>query len=380
MSGGLRFLFFVNGEGRGHLAQAAAVAELLAEAGHTVTGVWIGSGAEAEPDGRGAGASSRPTSAAFEGSFGVAPRRFPGLRLTTGADRARISRLSTLSYNAARIPRYWGAIRTLRRAVEHDRPDVVVNFWDAVGGSALAGRLPPGLRVIAIGSLHYLLGRTDVPPPRASAAELAGFHALNRIAAPRGALRIALSLRPLPDHTDARGAITRVLPPLLRRAVVDAEPARGAHLMVYLLHDGMAEEVARWHAARPEVPVHLFWDRSGAAERTELRPNLVCHRLSDTLFLDLLRGCRGLATTAGFQAVAEARWLGKPVMVMPTPGHVEQRFNAQETVTSGTGIAADRFDPDALLRHCAERGPDDGAFRAWVREGRARMLRLLEGG
>ena len=85
MSRRLRFLFFVNGEGRGHLAQAAAVAELLAEAGHALIGVHVGEGGEDGPTLR------------FGDSLGVEPKRFPGLRLTTGADRAAISRLATLT-------------------------------------------------------------------------------------------------------------------------------------------------------------------------------------------------------------------------------------------------------------------------------------------
>jgi uncharacterized protein (TIGR00661 family) len=64
--------------------------------------------------------------------------------------------------------------------------------------------------------------------------------------------------------------------------------------------------------------------------RTELRPRLTFHRISDRLFLDLMRGCRGLVTTAGFQAVAEAMWLGKPVLMVPTGGHSEQRWNASK--------------------------------------------------
>src|SRR5262249_47285758 len=151
------------------------------------------------------------------------------------------------------------------------------------------------------------------------------------------------------DGPGPQGEATRVVPPLLRRAVRVSQPADGDHVLVYLLHDGFADALARWHATRPETRVEVFWGRSGAPERVELRPNLVCRRISDDGFLDALRSCRALVTTAGFQAVAEARWLGKPVMVIPTPGHVEQRWNAQETARSGSGIVAEGFDLDPLL-------------------------------
>ena len=365
-TGGLRVLFVVNGEGRGHLAQAIAVGEVLGEAGHTVAGVFVGEGAPGSvPD-------------LFAPGFGVAPVPFPSLRLMPAASRDRISRFTTLSYNASRAARYWESIRRLRTAIERERPDLVINFWDHLGGVASGSGAALSTRVLALSSLHYLLGHPAVRAPSGSAAELAAFRFLNRLAAPPGVPRVALSLRPLADFTDVRGVTTRVVPPILRRAVLDAEPTQGDHLLVYLLHDGLADELARWHATRPDELVHVFWDRPGAPERMELRPNLICHRFSDRLFLELMLSCRGVVMTAGFQAVAEARWLGKPVMVVPTPGHIEQRWNAQEVVASGAGIMTERFDPTALLEYLPRHRPEPEAYRSWVRGGRRRLLGLIE--
>ena len=364
---GLRVFFVVNGEGRGHLAQALAVSELLEEAGHTLCGVWVGEGTPGSvPD-------------LFRKGFAVPLTSFPSLRLMPGASRTGISTFATVSHNALRVPRYWGSVRRLRQAIETERPDLVVNFWDHLGGIAFAAGAPTGTRMLAISSLHYLFDHPDVPPPPGGAAEVGVFRLLNRLTAPRGVPRVALSLRPLANATDARGTTTRVLPPVLRRAVLDAQPTPGEHLLVYLLHDGLVGELRRWHETRPDTVVHVFWDRPGAPERMELRPNLSCHRLSEALFLEHLRSCRAIVTTAGFQAVAEARWLGKPMMVIPTPGHVEQRWNARETAASGAGITGDRFDPSALLDHLPERPADTAAYRSWVLEGRKRLLDLIEG-
>ncbi len=363
---GLRVLFVVNGEGRGHLAQALAVSELIEEAGHTLCGIWVGEGAPGSvPD-------------LFRKGFAVPPTSFPSLRLMPGRARKSISRFATLSHNALRAPRYWGAIRHLHAAMKRERPDLVVNFWDHLGGVAFASGAPAGTRMLAISSLHYLFDHPDVPPPPAGGAELGMFRLLNRLTAPPGVPRVALSLRPLADATDVLGRVTWVLPPVLRGAVLDAEPEEGEHLLVYLLHHGLADDLARWHETRPDTLVHVFWDRPGAPERSELRPNLICHRLSDALFLDLMRSCRAIVTTAGFQAVAEARWLGKPVMVIPTRGHIEQRWNAQETAASGAGIVGDRFDPTALLDYLPTHRADTAAYRAWVLEGRRRLLGLIE--
>lgn len=367
MTGGLRVLFVVNGEGRGHLSQALALGELLLEAGHRVVGVMVGEHTHGSIPGF------------FQAGFGVDPVPFAGPRLVPDARLRSISRVNTFTHNVVRIPRYGRALARLRGEIRRLRPDLILNFYDLLGGLAFRGGDVPAVRMISLSSLHYLADHEHAGPPEATWIERAMLRFLNRMTAPAGATRVALSFRPLDEEEAPPETRPRILPPILRRAVLEAEPTSGEHLLVYLLHAGHARELARWHEAHPDVVVHGFWDRRGAAERTEVRPRLTFHRISDSLFLDLMRGCRGLVTTAGFQAVAEAMWLGKPALMVPTGGHSEQRWNAREAVAAGAGITADRFDPGALLAHAEARSPRPGGYREWVLDGRKRWLRLLEG-
>jgi hypothetical protein len=160
--------------------------------------------------------------------------------------------------------------------------------------------------------------------------------------------------------------------------VLDTEPTEGSHFLVYLLHWGHADDLALWHDAHPDVVTHVFWDRPGGPDPMQLRPNLICHQLSETRFLELMRGCRAVVTTAGFQAVAEALWLGKPVMVVPTGGHAEQHLNAQEAVAAGAGIMSTSFDLSHLLEYLPRHRHGTEAYRSWVLGGRARLLAVLE--
>lgn len=364
---GLRVLFVVNGEGRGHLSQALALGELLLEGGHRVVGVLVGEHTH----------GSIPPF--FGTGFGVETVSFPGPRLVPGLRHRSISRVATFTHNVVRIPRFVRSFERLRAAIRETRPDVVVNFYDMLGGLAFAADVPPGVRMISLSSLHYLADHPVAEPPKATPIERVMLRSLNRLTAPAGATRVALSLRPLDELASPAATRPFVLPPILRRAVLDASPTSGDHLLVYLLHHGHAAELARWHEAHPEVVVHGFWDRPGAPERTELRRGLVFHRISDGLFLDLMRGCRGLVTTAGFQAVAEAMWLGKPVLMVPTGGHSEQRWNAREAVLAGAGMSGTRFDLTPFLDYVPAHRPVSSAYRAWVMEGRRRWLRLIEG-
>lgn len=50
-------------------------------------------------------------------------------------------------------------------------------------------------------------------------------------------------------------------------------------------------------------------------------------------------GCKAYLTTAGFESVCEALYLGKPVLMVPV--HVEQECNAWDAQKVGAGVRAD---------------------------------------
>jgi len=358
----LRVLFMVQGEGRGHLSQALALRELLAGAGHRVVGLLVG------------GSERRPLPDYFARGMGLDPLSFPSPVTLPGRDRSGVSMSSTVAYNLRRLGAYREALARIRKAIFDAAPDLVVNFYDPLGGVAMKAPALRHIPLFAVGH-QYLLGHAGAPRPPLRPLQLLPFHVINRLSAPPGTLRLALSFRELPDGPTHH---TRVIPPLLRSSVLNAEPTGGDHILVYVLNDGYADAIARWHEGNTHIPIHGFWDRPGAPEEEEIRPNLVFHRLSDTRFLELMRSCRGYVGTAGFEAVAEALWLGKPVMVVPTGKQVEQAWNGREAEAAGAGIARDTFDLTPFLEYLPRHRDPSQVYRAWVRKGHDRILTLLE--
>jgi uncharacterized protein (TIGR00661 family) len=188
--------------------------------------------------------------------------------------------------------------------------------------------------------------------------------------------RLALSLYPAPDRpTDD----LVVLPPLLRSALFRQPTERTAPFyLVYILNSGYAEEVVRWHEQNPDVRLHCFWDRPGAAPVEHHDDTLTFHQLDDEKFLALMARCRGVVSTAGFESVAEAMYLGKPVQVVPVEGHFEQLCNAFDTVRAQAGIRSSTFDIDRLQNFRARYTLDVAGFRQWVQQSRTRFLREIE--
>ena len=83
--------------------------------------------------------------------------------------------------------------------------------------------------------------------------------------------------------------------------------------------------------------------------------------------------------SAGFESVCEALYLGKPALVVPTEGQLEQKLNAWDADRSHAARAGSYADLDDFWSDprapTAERV---ASFRAWVARGPERFVDVLE--
>ncbi len=119
-------------------------------------------------------------------------------------------------------------------------------------------------------------------------------------------------------------------------------------------------------------------DRPDAPPSLQVEPGLTFHRLHGRRFLEFMSRCRGYAGTAGFEAVCEAAYLGRPALVVPTAGHVEQLFNAVDAERAGLARWEWSFDLDLLLEARPPAPERTATFRRWVRSAPERIVRLIE--
>ena len=79
--------------------------------------------------------------------------------------------------------------------------------------------------------------------------------------------------------------------------------------------------------------------------------------------------CKGLVTTAGFESICEAMYLGKPVLMVPVRGQYEQSCNAIDAVKAGAGIQCDRFNISRLLEFIPRYESRVNEFEVWYEQG-----------
>lgn len=354
----MKFLFIVQGEGRGHLTQAITLEEMLRRNGHEVVEVLVGK------------SSSRTLPGFFNRNIQSPVKRFISPNFLPTADNKRVNLKKSLAHNLMRVPEYFRSMCYINQRIKATGAEVVINFYELLTGLTYA-LFRPSVPYLCVGH-QYLFLHQEFEFPQQSATELAMLRFFTRMTSLRAKKRMALSFRRMP--ADARNNIA-VVPPLLRREVASIKPQTGDYIHGYMVNSGFSDSVKEFHEAHPEVPLHFFWDKANTEETTEVDDTLTFHQLDDVKFLTYMAGCRAYASTAGFESICEAMFLGKPVLMVPA--HIEQDCNAYDAMRAGAGIVNDSFALESLLR-CADEHHPNRDFYYWARSSERRFINELE--
>lgn len=89
-----------------------------------------------------------------------------------------------------------------------------------------------------------------------------------------------------------------------------------------------------------------------------------------------MAGCMAYASTAGFESICEAMYLGKPLMMVPS--HIEQKCNAFDATKFSAAIESDKFDLSVLLNFSQNGFVPDEGFPQWALSAGDIIIRELE--
>lgn len=357
----MRFLFTVQGEGRGHYTQALSLATVLRKHGHEVVAVLIGK------------SDSRQTPAFFINKIEAPIFEFDSPSFTSFYKQKRPNILISMANNFSRPVVFKDSLRFIKQKIEELRPDKVINFYEMITGMAYGiNRFDKkmGIEMIALAHQYVLLN----PHYKTTAEQDVKFYflrMLSKITSTRASKILALSFRDMPG-AKAKKIVT--VPPLLRPEVLEMKPSDGDYIHGYMLNAGYFDEVSEWHREHPDIPLRFFWDKKGAEEVTQIDDNFTLHKLNDERFLQSMAGSLAYATTSGFESLCEALYYRKPTLMVPV--HVEQEFNAYDAALSGVGISEKKFKLNKLIEFIPGYAPDEH-FREWVHQAEERFIREI---
>jgi len=357
----MKFVFVVQGEGRGHMTQAIAMQNMLLKHGHIVAAVLIGK------------SERREIPSYFYENIKTEIVAIDSPNFLTDKDNRTVDLPRTITYNLGKIPFYWKNVLKIKRLVELHKPDYVINFYEFLCG-VYFGNFKSKAKHICIGH-QFLLEHADFQFPKISKVDKFWYFVNTYITSQNAHLKLALSFREMPND-DTKNI--KVVPPLLRQEVLEIEPGKSDYLQAYAVNGGYTKDIIAWHKNHQNVKIHLFSDRKDIEDGTVIDKTLVFSKLNDKKFLNSMKDCLGYASTAGFESICEAMYLGKPVLLVPPKGHFEQQCNALDAVLAGAGIKSTFFDIEALLNYAAAHQDDSNkVFKDWVDTAEELFLKYL---
>jgi len=356
----LKFIFIVQGEGRGHMTQAISLFQILHNNGHEISHVIVGK------------SKRRELPAFFISSIKAPITQLESPNFITDKQSKSVSIFRTLVVNLSRAGTFLKSVRSIDKIIEEGRPDTVINFYDFLGGLYFI-RKKRKVKHVALAH-QFLLNHSEFEFPKGRIYDRISLLVGNRLAGYKAEKLLCLSFQEMQDESKKK---LHIVPPLLRDEVKKSNPQKGKHFLVYMVNHGYSEQVQAFHIEHPEVPIHCFWDKKDAPKVHRVDETLTFHTLDDKKFISYMASCKGYLTTAGFESVCEAMYLGKPVLMVPVKGHYEQSCNAVDAQKAGAGISSKTFDLELLLDYLPSHEDVMRPFREWTSKTEEMFLKLL---
>jgi uncharacterized protein (TIGR00661 family) len=329
----VRILYGVVGEGMGHAIRSRVVLDELARR-HQVEVVV-------------SGRAHDYLKAIETERLGV--NRIWGLSIVYEDNQVRNFRTLLANVKGALVEGGWPEnIRAFFDLAERFQPEVVISDFES--WSYLFARAQ-GLPVISVDN-QQIVARCELAPEIVAGHE-AEFQLTRAIVKAKlpGCFHYLVTTFFHPPVVKPR---TTLVPPILRRQVLEARPEEGDHLLVYQTSTSYGDLLEQLR--RTGVECRIYGVRRGI-EKEEREGNLRFLPFSDPGFVEDLRTARGVVANGGFTLLGEAVYLRRPVLSVPVGKQFEQVVNARYLKREGFGMEADEV-TGPVLQQFLERAPD----------------------
>jgi uncharacterized protein (TIGR00661 family) len=324
-----RIAYALTDQGRGHSSRVSAIADDLEARGHSLLFVCGGN----------AGSLMR--------AAGRQVVDVPVLRHLMRDNEIRL--WTSLAGMGVQQLRTLGTVSRVAESLAAFGPDLLVSDFESYSVRA-AARL--GIPVVAFNHQQILTHtRFDVPPRYRFDAWVARL--VVRTASPSRAVHVIVSSFYFPPLVDPKH--TTLVGPILRKAILEAEPSDGDEILVY--HNdptGFSRFLEVLRAVEEAKFVVYNFEPTPALRDA---PNLRFERPNTEGFVRDLARARAVISSAGYTLMCEAIHLAKPQLAMPNGGIFEQTLNALylERMGLGRAMVGSEITPDDvrgfLARH-----------------------------
>ena len=259
----MKFLFIVQGEGRGHMTQAQVLRDVLEKQGHSIVAVILGS------------SNRRKAPSYFLEDF-----QCPNF-ITDKANKS-IKLGATIIENLKKSPRFIRSLKQMDEQIRFYQPDGIVNFYDILGG-IYNFIYKPQAKFIAIGH-QYLIYHPDFTFAKRGNVNRFLFKLNTKITCHHADIKIALSL--WQSSKNSPDTKLKVWPPLVKKVIKNAQVNKGDFYLAYVVNPGYAQELIQSAKENPQSKIEAFWDNTGVRDGFKALPNLTFHQIDEKLFIE----------------------------------------------------------------------------------------------
>jgi len=356
----MKYFFFVQSEGRGHMSQALALKEQLEEQGHQVIAATIGLGPNQE------------IPSFFKDNIGCPIINVESPKFLIDKEGKGVRLVASVINTIKKVPNYLNSVRKIKKSITNLNPDVLVSFYEPLAGAYY--RFCDDKRPMFCIGHQFLASASSFKFPPSNFFSKNYFQFYNFLVSGKRTTKIALSFDNEPDELNKK---LFICPPLIRKSIKLIQPSNNSFILSYMINFGYAKEIISWHQANPDYKIEAFWNKPGE-EHTRIDDKLNFYHLSGQRFIDLLASCEAYVGTAGFDSVAEAAYLQKNILLIPTKNHFEQECNAYDAQRAKIAISSNIFNFSLLQDKAISHSPIYlKKFKEWVDNFDGKIIEIL---
>lgn len=317
----MRIYYGICGEGLGHSGRSLALIERLTALGHVVN---VFTFADAYR---------------LLASSGLNPHRIQGLQWKETACGG-VSTVGTLCNLRCFLRNRCESIDYIRQQALVERPDLFITDFEPLTALAATSLKIP---CVSIDNQHRFCQKLgDCFPWRLKAyGRLAGEFVRRWISGPRECIVSVF-------HDCPPSSTFRRVDPMFRERIAGLQATQGDHVLIY----GRSAVGRRIAEIAAKVPARFI----GYGFEGPAAPHIEYRRASYDQFAADLASSRAVIAMAGHQLISEARYFGKPLLVVPMPNQHEQAINAYYARLERFGefVAIEKLTPEHI-RHVLNR-------------------------
>lgn len=314
----MKILYGVPGEGMGHATRSKVIITYLLEQGHDVQAV----------------SSAR--------AYQFLSKAFPG--------RVHEIKGFHLAYRNATVSKLSTAMLTLKTGPENLRvnferyrqvlgsfaPEVIISDFESFTHFfAKQHRLP----IISIDNMQVISRcALDIVVPKEERANFSVARNIVKVKVPRSDHYLITSFFDAPVCKER----TTVVPPIIRKEILEAKPTNGEHILVYQTSTSQGNLVETLQ----QLPQEQF--RVYGFNKEEQHGNVQLKAFSEEGFIQDLASAKAVLANGGFSLLSEAVYLRKPICSIPIGGQFEQYMNAAYVEKMGFGRHFPAFAADGI--------------------------------